>query len=236
LTWVVVETTYPGGFYWTYIPPPDAGDSAFIIDSDSAGAGVTVVDTAMSPVVGNSGFDWLKWGFYLEEDDLQVLLREWDASWGSWNVIASYSGTTGPAWDSVDVSSYTGDSVQVAFSYDDGGGWWYGASFDNVQFITVSGTNEEMPDDVTYSTLGFANMANPVTDFSVLSYTIPFSGKVSLKVYDGTGRLVTTLVDEVQPAGVKTIHWNSQSLSSGVYFFRLVANGDIATHKSILIK
>jgi flagellar hook assembly protein FlgD len=79
-------------------------------------------------------------------------------------------------------------------------------------------------------------MANPVRDHSVISYTIPFSGKVSLKIYDSTGRLVTTLVDAVQPAGVKTLHWNTQSVSSGVYFFSLVANDNVATHKLILVK
>lgn len=132
--WGVVETTYPGGYYWTYQPPPDAGDSAFIIDSDSAGVGVWCVDTAMSPVVANPGYTLLKWGFFVQNDAMQVLLREYDGGWGSWYVVASYSGTTGPAWDSADVTGYTGDSLQVAFQYDDGNGWLYGATFDNVGF------------------------------------------------------------------------------------------------------
>lgn len=134
--WSVVTTTYPGGPYWTYVPPPDAGDSAFIIDSDAAGSGTWVLDTAMSPPVVNPGFNFCKWGFYLQYDDLQVLLREWDAGWGSWNVAASYSGTTGPQWDSADVTGYTGDSIQVAFQYDDGNSWLYGATFDNVGFYS----------------------------------------------------------------------------------------------------
>ena len=132
--WGVVTTSYPGGPYWTYVPPPDAGDSAFIIDSDAAGSGTWVNDTAMSPVVANPGYQLLKWGFYILYDDMAVLLREWDAGWGSWNIIASYSGTTGPAWDSVDVSGYTGDSLQVAFQYNDNNGWLWGATFDNVGF------------------------------------------------------------------------------------------------------
>jgi hypothetical protein len=95
---------------------------------------------------------------------------------------------------------------------------------------------QEIPDDVALGTFGFANLANPVTDRSVITYTIPVSGRVSLKVYDGTGRLVTTLVDEVQLTGVKTAHWNTQTVSSGVYFLRLEANGDVATHKLIIVQ
>jgi hypothetical protein len=133
--WDVVTTTYPGGPYWTYQAPPDAGDSAFIIDSDSDYGANWVHDTAMSPPVANPGFAFLKWGFYLRSDDLWVLLREHDGSvWGSWSEVASYSGTTGPQWDSVDVSGYTGDSLQVGFRYDDLGYWGYGATFDNVGF------------------------------------------------------------------------------------------------------
>ncbi|UCG92575.1 MAG: hypothetical protein JSV97_02370, partial [candidate division WOR-3 bacterium] len=139
--WAVVTTTYPGGPFWTYQPPPDAGDSAFIIDDDSAGSGAPAnADTAMSPAVPNPGYTKLKWGMYLRYDDLWVLLREFTAgAWGSWNVVFSYSGDTGPQWDSADVSGYTGDSLQVGFYYDDFGGWMYGATFDNVGFYLPAG-------------------------------------------------------------------------------------------------
>jgi hypothetical protein len=130
--WDVVTTTYPGGPYWTYQPPPDAGDSAFIVDDDAAGSSTSTIDTAMSPVVANPGFSMLKWGYFIVYDTMEVLVREWTGTWGSWNVVAAYRGTTGPAWDSVDVSSYTGDSIQVGFHYNDEGYWSYGATFDNV--------------------------------------------------------------------------------------------------------
>ena len=131
--WDVMTTSYvPGGGYWTYQAPPDAGDSAFIIDDDYAGPSASTIDTAMSPVVANPGFAMLKWGYYVVVyDTMEVLVREWTGSWGSWNVVAAYRGG-GPAWDSADVSAYTGDSIQVAFHYNDEGYWAYGATFDNV--------------------------------------------------------------------------------------------------------
>jgi len=131
--WDVHTTSYPGGTWFDYLPPPDAGDSAFIIDSDSAGSGgIWVHDTAMSPVIPNLGYTTLKWGYYIEDQYLSVLLREYDGGWQPWNIVAQYGVTSGPAWDSVDITSYTGDSLQVGFRYDDGASWRWGATFDNV--------------------------------------------------------------------------------------------------------
>jgi hypothetical protein len=176
--WDVVTTTYPGGPYWTYQPPPDAGDSAFIIDSDSDLGANWVHDTTMSPPVPNPGYSLLKWGFYLEWDDLWVLLREHDGSaWGSWSVVASYSGTTGPQWDSVDVSAYTGDSLQVGFRYDDFNYWGYGATFDNVGFylppVSDVGTDAILEPVGVYSLNDVVTPQAQVRNFGDFDETFP---------------------------------------------------------------
>ncbi|GAH94065.1 unnamed protein product [marine sediment metagenome] len=67
------------------------------------------------------------------------------------------------------------------------------------------------------------------------------SGRVLLKVYDRTGRLIRTLVErQVEPPGEKTVYWdgkdnNLRKVSSGIYFLRLVAENNIDTYKLILI-
>lgn len=83
-------------------------------------------------------------------------------------------------------------------------------------------------------TFAFAAMANPSK--GMISYATSVSGKVVLKAYDGTGRLVETLVNAVQPAGVKTINWDTSNIANGVYFLRLEVQGETATHKLILVK
>jgi hypothetical protein len=83
-------------------------------------------------------------------------------------------------------------------------------------------------------TFGFAAMANPSR--GMISYTTPVSGRVVLKAYDGTGRLVETLVNAVQPAGTKIVNWDTNNIANGVYFLRLEAQGEVATHKMILVK
>ena len=53
---------------------------------------------------------------------------------------------------------------------------------------------------------------------------------MTLRIYDVSGRLIRTLVDEPQTAGEKTVTWNGRdtqgrSVASGVYFYRLQAPG-----------
>jgi hypothetical protein len=94
---------------------------------------------------------------------------------------------------------------------------------------------EERPETKTPVSFGFAPMTNP-TKGSAISYITTTQGNVSLKVYDGTGRLVETLVNSVQPAGVNTVNWDTRNIANGVYFFKLEAENQHATHKLILIK
>jgi flagellar hook assembly protein FlgD len=62
-------------------------------------------------------------------------------------------------------------------------------------------------------------------------------------VYDAAGRLVRTLVDEVQGprVGDFEVEWNGRNnrgseVASGVYYYRLVTGGFTKTRKMILLK
>jgi hypothetical protein len=84
------------------------------------------------------------------------------------------------------------------------------------------------------------NIPNPLTNgYTQIAYSTTANGPVSLKVYDGTGRLVKTLVDGIETAGQKTITWNGKdsnnnTVTSGIYFYRLEAEGKIASRKMIV--
>ena len=74
----------------------------------------------------------------------------------------------------------------------------------------------------------FDNYPNPFNPSTVISYQLPVSGYVSLKVYDILGNEIATLVDEYKSAGKYTIEFNSHSgnsvtgeLSSGIYLYKL---------------
>jgi hypothetical protein len=134
----------PSGYKpaWT---PPDAGDSTMWIDSDAAGSGVLVEDTAWSPpVVPPTNMAWLKYGLGYNNlsatsDSLYVGVMTFTS--GAWNPpvqLKRYSADYGPAWDSLDVSAYSGvDSIRVYFYYSGMYDWW--AGFDNVGLYAPPG-------------------------------------------------------------------------------------------------
>jgi hypothetical protein len=80
------------------------------------------------------------------------------------------------------------------------------------------------------------NYPNPFNPTTNISYKIPQSGFVSMKVYDALGEEVATLVNEVKPVGNYIVHFNAAGLASGVYFYRLRAGDFTQNHKMILLK
>ena len=69
------------------------------------------------------------------------------------------------------------------------------------------------------------NYPNPFNPSTTISYDIPSDGRASLKVYNYLGQEVALLVDQEQQAGRYQIRWDASGLASGVYFYRLRANG-----------
>jgi hypothetical protein len=80
------------------------------------------------------------------------------------------------------------------------------------------------------------NYPNPFNPSTVISYQLPALSKISLKIYDLLGREVTTIVDDTKPAGTYSAIWNALDKPSGVYFYKLTANGFVQTRKMILQK
>jgi subtilisin family serine protease len=81
------------------------------------------------------------------------------------------------------------------------------------------------------------NIPNPFHKLTAISYQLKAASHTTLKIYDLTGRLVQTLVNESQEAGVYQLPITSHQLpGSGVYFYRLTAGDITATRKLILLK
>ncbi len=80
------------------------------------------------------------------------------------------------------------------------------------------------------------NYPNPFNPSTVISFQLPVTGKVSLKVYDILGNEVAVLVDEEKPAGNYKIDFNGSNLASGIYFYTLRTNNFVQNRKMILLK
>ena len=81
------------------------------------------------------------------------------------------------------------------------------------------------------------NYPNPFNPSTVIRYKLPVDSKVTLKVFNILGQEVSTLVDEVQDAGYKSVEWNStnsvsNTLASGIYLYRLNAVSIADVNKS----
>jgi len=80
------------------------------------------------------------------------------------------------------------------------------------------------------------NYPNPFNPSTIISFSVPQSSFVTLKVYDVLGNEVSTLVNETKEAGKYNISFDASGLSNGVYFYTIKANNFNSTKKMILIK
>ncbi|MEX2604908.1 MAG: carbohydrate-binding protein, partial [Gracilimonas sp.] len=101
--------------------------------------------------------------------------------------------------------------------------------------VPISTTNEvksEIPGTVKLN----QNYPNPFNPNTVISYQLPMSSKVSIKVFDMLGREVATLVDEQISAGEHRVSFDASTLSSGMYIYRINAGDFVQSRKMMLIK
>ncbi len=173
---------------------PEPGDSSFWIDSDMAGY-VSITDTAYSPGVAVANFQTLKFGrsfnAYSGSERFSVGIRVF--SGGTWSApieLMGWNTDVNPAWDSVDISSYSGaDSIKVFFAYTNAYYDWY-AAFDNVQLIPA------LPKDVAVTSINNPsisivrpgepiNLSASLTNYGAADETVDFSFSV-----DSAGTIV----------------------------------------------
>ena len=92
--------------------------------------------------------------------------------------------------------------------------------------------NNSVPDEFILKQ-NYPNPFNPVTN---INFSLPKEGFVSIKVYDVTGRMVKTLVNEVIETGNYTVTFDGSQFASGIYFYRLETNNFMETKRMMLVK
>jgi hypothetical protein len=78
------------------------------------------------------------------------------------------------------------------------------------------------------------NYPNPFNVSTKISYSIPTSGFVILKIYDLLGKEMKTLVNEFQNAAFHSVSFDASKLTSGIYFYRLQVGSEVAETKQML--
>lgn len=80
------------------------------------------------------------------------------------------------------------------------------------------------------------NYPNPFNPSTIIKYAVPNESKVSLRVFNLLGEQVALLVDKNHSPGYYEINFEASHLSSGIYFYQIVADGFIDVKKMILLK
>jgi len=83
------------------------------------------------------------------------------------------------------------------------------------------------------------NWPNPFSTTNsgtTIRYWLPADSHVRLDVYDISGRRVAVLVKKIIPAGEHNVFFDGNGLAGGVYFYRLIANGEVITRKMLMLK
>ena len=77
---------------------------------------------------------------------------------------------------------------------------------------------------------------NPFNPSTRIRFALPETEKVTLSVYDISGRMVATLIDGYREAGSHEAVFEAKGIASGLYIYRIEAGSNHASGKIMLLK
>ncbi len=111
--------------------------------------------------------------------------------------------------------------------------WWLWATLAGWDPETAVG---EDGGEVSRRAMLHQNAPNPFNPTTNVQFSISETCDVTLRVYDATGRLVETLVEDEYSHGSYSVPFDGDGLPSGVYFCELAAGREMDTMKMVLLK
>ena len=166
-------------------------------------------------------------GMYGNNPSRLLKTTDGGSNWNIINVPYGYSLTSVCFPNGVDTGYVVGNLSGAILKTFNGGG--------TITSIFVSPV-EQTVSDFTLS----QNYPNPFNPSTVISYKLPASSGLTLKIYDILGNEIATLVDEYKPAGSYEVEFNTSTInhqpSSGIYFYQLKTGDFIQTKKMMFLK
>ena len=237
----LILRTDNGANTWTsyqYNPSYDLYDVYFINNNTGwvcgyAGTILKTTDSGQNWILQSSGGHPLLKLFFIDEN------YGWAVGLYGSQFRTTNSGTN---WQSV--LSGTDMWIQDICFVDRNTGWMVG---NGVLKTTNGGSLVAVNNNNQYTPLQFSlqqNYPNPFNPVTNIKFQIPLSRGVSvgrgvftkLIIYDLTGRLVTTLVNEQLQPGSYSVDWDGTGYASGVYFYSLVTSEFTETKRMVLIR
>lgn len=107
-----------------------------------------------------------------------------------------------------------------------------GGARDEDEATSTFGDPNEVPDEYSLA----QNYPNPFNPTTQINYKLPEQASVTLKIYNTLGQRVATLINETQSPGEHQVTFDASGLSSGVYLYRLQADGFVETKQMMFLK
>jgi len=157
--------------------------------------------------------------------------------WPAWSIIATsgiYTSINGSTW-TTEYTAPAGNYYAISQARP-GRGIWAVRSNGGISFHTiiadVKQTSGVVPDKYSLSQ-NYPNPFNPITN---IKFQIKNNSFVTLKVYDNLGKEVRTLVRQDLKPGYYETKFDAENLPSGVYFYKLTADGFTDVKKMVILK
>lgn len=139
------------------------------------------------------------------------------------------------------ISNTTQNLHKCFFYLNDSEGWACGNG--GIILRTTDGGGQIFPTDLTNTSTGIPdkfilkqNYPNPFNPETNLDFNISDLEFVSLKIFDVSGKEIASLVNQTMPVGSYSVQWNAKDLSSGIYFYTLIAGSFKETKRMMLVK
>lgn len=215
---------YPAGFLKTSAPHLTRFLTAFmqygqldsvrILDSTTVDLMITVQNPSIQP---NWGLFWYRMLLYTRE------LWGHTGGWYGWRTFMFFC----PAETAGVVVLTNGENIDGIYMIAN-------ELFNYAGEYAIEEANENIPTFNAFKL--YQNFPNPFCLSTALRFTLPYSTKINLRIYNALGQHIRTLIDNKLDAGKHSIIFSAEDLPGGIYFYRIEADRFTQTKRCVLLK
>ena len=138
-------------------------------------------------------------------------------------------------WSVVWENVAEGDYTLSAVAYDDDNAQTTSRNV-NISVGTVQSTANEGENPFPTDFALLQNFPNPFNSVTTLSIAVPEPSTVEVSVYDVSGKMITTLLNDTVSVGTHQLMWDSTGLSSGVYLIKMQTQDGVFYRQATVLR